>query len=84
MLEVVRMTTAEDCSIIATDLLDKAEVIDLWNTVFKNDPPWNDPTSIIHRKLASQPELFLVGVKTAVLSLQFLEDMMDSEGGYIT
>ena len=42
---------------------DKAEVIDLWNTVFKNDPPWNDPASIIRRKLAFQPELFLVGVK---------------------
>ena len=53
----------DQCKIRQFKPEDKEEVIDLWNTVFKNDPRWNDPASIIHRKLAFQPELFLVGIK---------------------
>ena len=40
---------------------DETAVIDLWKVVFKNDPPWNAPASIIRRKLAFQPNLFLIG-----------------------
>ena len=41
---------------------DHSAVIKLWESLFKNDPPWNDPASIIKRKLAFQSELFMVGV----------------------
>ena len=40
---------------------DHSAVIKLWESLFKNDPPWNDPASIIKRKLAFQSELFLIG-----------------------
>jgi hypothetical protein len=40
---------------------DHSAVIKIWQNLFRNDPPWNDPASIIKRKLAFQPELFLVG-----------------------
>ncbi len=40
---------------------DHSVVIKLWESLFKNDPPWNDPASIIKRKLAFQSELFLIG-----------------------
>jgi len=39
---------------------DQTQVVALWNEVFPDDPPWNDPTSMIRRKLTVQPELFLV------------------------
>ena len=29
--------------------------------MFPDDPPWNDPVSVIRRKLTVQPELFLIG-----------------------
>jgi ribosomal protein S18 acetylase RimI-like enzyme len=41
---------------------DAPDVITLWENVFKNDPPWNYPQSIIKRKQAYQSELFLVGL----------------------
>lgn len=41
---------------------DQKEVSSLWLTVFPDDPPWNDPTRIIRRKLAVQRDLFWVGV----------------------
>jgi len=41
---------------------DTQEVRSLWLSVFPNDPPWNSPDQIIHRKLAVQPDLFWVGV----------------------
>jgi len=40
---------------------DQSQVIALWKAVFPDDPPWNDPVSVIRRKLTVQPELFLIG-----------------------
>jgi ribosomal protein S18 acetylase RimI-like enzyme len=39
---------------------DQTQVVALWNEVFRDDPPWNEPASMIRRKLTVQPELFLV------------------------
>ena len=39
---------------------DHAEVVSLWKDVFSDDPPWNEPSAVIRRKLTVQPELFLV------------------------
>ena len=39
---------------------DAQAVADLWNLVFPDDPPWNDPMSLIQRKLTVQPDLFFV------------------------
>lgn len=39
---------------------DQSQVVALWNEVFPDDPPWNEPASMIRRKLTVQPELFLV------------------------
>src|SRR5437763_1714941 len=41
---------------------DHVDVISLWNAVFPNEPPWNDPALMIRRKVRVQPDLFLVGV----------------------
>lgn len=41
---------------------DRAQVVALWSEVFQDDPPWNEPASMIRRKLTVQPELFLVAV----------------------
>ena len=40
---------------------DEEAVIGLWNTVFPDPSPWNDPTTVIAKKLSTQRELFLVG-----------------------
>lgn len=40
---------------------DRPAVASLWHEVFPDEPPWNAPQVIIRRKLAVQPELFLVG-----------------------
>jgi ribosomal protein S18 acetylase RimI-like enzyme len=42
---------------------DHSAVIKIWESLFKNDPPWNNPASIIKRKQAFQSDLFLVGEK---------------------
>jgi ribosomal protein S18 acetylase RimI-like enzyme len=39
---------------------DHAGVSLLWDEVFPNDPPWNNPVELIRRKLAVQPHLFFV------------------------
>jgi ribosomal protein S18 acetylase RimI-like enzyme len=39
---------------------DEPAVDALWRTVFPDSPPWNDPNADIRRKLAVQPDLFLV------------------------
>jgi ribosomal protein S18 acetylase RimI-like enzyme len=39
---------------------DHAQVVALWSEVFADDPPWNEPSEMIRRKLAIQPQLFLV------------------------
>ena len=41
---------------------DEDDVVRLWKSVFSNDPPWNEPTTVIRRKMDVQPELFLVAV----------------------
>lgn len=39
---------------------DREGVITLWNQVFRDDPPWNEPATVIDRKLTVQPDLFFV------------------------
>jgi len=39
---------------------DHEQVVALWTDVFPDDPPWNEPASMIRRKLTVQPELFFV------------------------
>ena len=39
---------------------DRSDVITLWEITFADDPPWNEPSSVIDTKLLIQPELFLV------------------------
>ncbi len=40
---------------------DEAAVTVLWGTVFPDPSPWNDPATIIAKKLTTQRDLFLVG-----------------------
>ena len=40
---------------------DEAAVVALWTRVFAETRPWNQPAAYVRRKLAVQPELFLVG-----------------------
>ena len=46
--------------ILPYQISDHAQVVALWSAVFADDPPWNEPAAMIRRKLAVQPELFLV------------------------
>ena len=39
---------------------DHDRVVNLWATVFPNDPPWNEPSDLISRKRSIQPDLFWV------------------------
>lgn len=39
---------------------DRESVIELWQSVFPNDPPWSEPHDVIERKRSVQKELFLV------------------------
>lgn len=39
---------------------DQDGVVALWREAFPDEPPHNDPVAVIRRKLAVQPELFLV------------------------
>ncbi len=39
---------------------DEEGVIALWNVVFADDPPWNEPKAVIDRKVTIQPDLFFV------------------------
>ena len=39
---------------------DESSVASLWERVFPDSPPWNDPRQDIRRKLSVQRELFLV------------------------
>jgi ribosomal protein S18 acetylase RimI-like enzyme len=45
--------------------VDHDDVVDLWRRVFPDAPPRNDPILDIRRKLAVQPELFLVALVAA-------------------
>ena len=40
---------------------DEPAIIELWQTVFPDDPPWNKPADVIAQKRTVQRELFLVG-----------------------
>ena len=46
---------------------DHDAVIALWQMVFPDDPPWNDPAQLIATKLTVLPELFLVAHHEAAL-----------------
>ena len=39
---------------------DEKGVINLWEAVFPDDPPWNTPIDVIRNKLAFQPDWFFV------------------------
>ncbi|MEM7096662.1 MAG: GNAT family acetyltransferase [Pseudomonadota bacterium] len=39
---------------------DHSGLIELWETCFPDDPPWNDPVEIIKRKRVHQPEQLYV------------------------
>jgi ribosomal protein S18 acetylase RimI-like enzyme/8-oxo-dGTP pyrophosphatase MutT (NUDIX family) len=45
---------------------DHSDLVSLWNRVFPQEPPWNDPALIIRRKLQTQRELLLVAVANGV------------------
>jgi ribosomal protein S18 acetylase RimI-like enzyme len=40
---------------------DLTDVVNLWEAVFPDDPPRNDPKTVVARKLKVQRDLFLVG-----------------------
>lgn len=46
---------------------DEPAVVALWGAVFADDPPWNEPTLVVRRKLGVQRELFLVAFLDARL-----------------
>jgi ribosomal protein S18 acetylase RimI-like enzyme len=39
---------------------DHSSLIELWETCFPDEPPWNKPADVIRRKLTVQPELLMV------------------------
>lgn len=43
------------------DERDRDGVVALWEQVFREDPPWNEPAKVIAQKQRFLPELFLVG-----------------------
>jgi ribosomal protein S18 acetylase RimI-like enzyme len=57
--EILSMSSGVEIRPYASD--DHPQVVALWKAVFPDDPPWNEPASMIRRKLTVQPELFLVG-----------------------
>jgi ribosomal protein S18 acetylase RimI-like enzyme len=42
---------------------DHEAVVELWRSVFPDDPPWNDAAELIRRKLTVQPDLLLVACR---------------------
>ena len=53
--------TLEQLQVRAYREADLSDVVNLWKTVFPEDPPWNDPRTVIRRKLGVRRDLFLVG-----------------------
>ena len=53
------MSAADTC-VRAFHLADQPAVDALWRAVFPDSPPWNESNADIRRKLAVQPDLFLV------------------------
>jgi ribosomal protein S18 acetylase RimI-like enzyme len=41
---------------------DEPVVVALWRAAFPGDPAWNEPATVIRRKLSVQADLFFVGV----------------------
>jgi len=62
---------------------DHDEVVSLWKDIFPDDPPWNEPTIVIRRKLTVQPELFLVGHVDGRLVATVLAGLMEFAVGSI-
>jgi hypothetical protein len=46
---------------------DETAVVALWQRVFPDERPWNEPAAYIRRKLLVQRELFLVGESAGCL-----------------
>ncbi len=46
---------------------DESAVVELWEVVFPDDPPWNNPPDVIQRKLSVQRDMFLVCLSTGRL-----------------
>ena len=46
---------------------DESGVIAVWTDAFPDPPPWNDPATDIARKLAIQPDLFLIAALGEVI-----------------
>jgi ribosomal protein S18 acetylase RimI-like enzyme len=44
-------------------IADKEAVIELWREVFPNEPAWNEPDAVIHRRLAFERQPFLVAAQ---------------------
>lgn len=53
-------TSIADLQVRRFELADEVAVVALFRDVFRDDPPWNEPRTMIRRKLRVQPELFLV------------------------
>jgi len=51
---------ATDVKVRVYETGDEQDVVDLWELVFPDDPPWNYPADVIRNKLAFQPEWFFV------------------------
>ena len=47
---------------------DREALTALWATVFPDDPPWNEPDSMLAAKLAFQPQGLLVGIADGTLA----------------
>ena len=47
---------------------DHDPLVALWNTVFPDDPPWNEPSLLLARKFTIQPELILLCFDGATLA----------------
>lgn len=64
-----------DLEIRQFEARDEEDVIRIWSEAFPNDPPRNEPASVVRRKIKTQPELFLVGESNGVVVATLL-------GGY--
>lgn len=50
----------EDALVRAYCEKDRHGVVEIWNLVFADDPPWSEPNAVIDTKLTVQPDLFLI------------------------
>jgi|GEM_PF-2347005 len=54
--------SVSDISIRPYEAQDEEAVVKLWEICFPDDPPWNEPCDVIHRKMVVQPELLFVAL----------------------